>query len=285
MTYRLTLEYDGTAFHGSQAQAAGKGRTIQGTLEAALARLTGTPVRVVLAGRTDAGVHARGQVASCNLPRPWDPLVLRRALNGVLPPDLAVREAAAAPTGFHARFDATARAYRYLIWNAPMASPLLRHVAWHVRPRLDLPAMQEAAGSLLGTQDFAAFSGAGWGVPDNAAEHSTIRTLTAMDLAVLPAGDPWTVHAGGPAADAEARLIAFDVVGNAFLPHMIRNLIGTLVEVGRGVLAPAGFRRILTNRDRRAAAATAPPQGLCLVRVGYAQPSDPGAGREREAEL
>jgi tRNA pseudouridine38-40 synthase len=280
MTYQLTLEYDGTAFHGSQAQAPDKGRTVQGTLEAALARLTGTFVRVALAGRTDSGVHARGQVASFDLPRPWNDAELRRALNAVLPPDLVVRRVQQAPAGFHARFDAVARGYRYLIWHAGVASALTRHVAWHVRGPLDLAAMQAAAARLPGTQDFAAFSGAGLGVPSEDSDRpSTVRMLTLARIQALPpAADWWSgleiARDATPVPEAAAhegndRLIAFDVVGNAFLPHMVRNLMGTLVEVGRGALSPADFQQILQGRDRRQAAATAPPHGLCLVRVWY----------------
>ena len=153
MSYKLTLEYDGTAFHGSQAQAPDKGRTVQGTLEAALAQITQATVRVALAGRTDSGVHARGQVASCDLPRPWTPNDLRRALNAVLPPDLVMRQAEEAPDGFHARFSATARGYRYLIWHAPAPSALARHLTWHQRGALDLARMQAAAAALPGTHD------------------------------------------------------------------------------------------------------------------------------------
>jgi tRNA pseudouridine38-40 synthase len=286
--YKLTLEYDGTAFHGSQAQAPDKGRTVQGTLEAALARITGTAVRVALAGRTDSGVHARGQVASFDLRRPWTPHDLRRALNAVLPPDLVVRAAEPAPDGFHARFSATARGYRYLIRHAPAPSALARHLTWHQRGALDLARMQAAAAVLPGTHDFAAFAGQGWGVPGadpDAAGPNTVRTLTLARLHVLPPAADWWGGLGDDEEEVgtefpspsqgegsgvrEGRLIAFDVIGNAFLPHMVRNLAGTLVEIGRGVRPPDAIATLLTTRDRRQAAATAPPQGLCLVRVWY----------------
>jgi tRNA pseudouridine38-40 synthase len=273
LTYKLTIAYDGTAFHGSQAQAADKGRTVQGTVEAALAHLTGSPVRSALAGRTDAGVHARGQVASCELPKPWPPADLRRALNAVLPPDVAVRAVEVVPEGFHARFDATARAYRYLVWNAPVADPLWRHVTWHVRDRLDLAAMQAAALPLVGTHDFAAFCGAGRGVPpadEDGERFNTVRTLTTVALQALPpTSDWWAAGGDADAAEADERLVALDVIGNAFLPHMIRTIIGTLVEVGQGRRPFEDINRLLAGRDRRLAAATAPPPGLCLVRVWY----------------
>ena len=132
MYYKVTLEYDGKAFHGSQAQAAARGRTVQGELERALAQVTGTAIRIVLAGRTDAGVHALGQVASFALDPAWPRAKLFEALNGVLPGDLKVRTIDRAADGFHARYDANRRDYRYLIWQAPAPAPLLRDRTWHV---------------------------------------------------------------------------------------------------------------------------------------------------------
>ncbi len=273
MLYRLTLEYDGTHFHGSQAQAAARGRTVQGELEGALARLTGGAVRVALAGRTDAGVHALGQVASFALDRAWEPATLRRALNAVLPPDLAVRAATPAPDGFHARFSARGRAYRYLIRQGPVRAPLLRDRTWHVHATLDVPAMDAAARVLLGRHDFAAFAGSGLGVParPDAPERrrSTIREVFAAGCSVLP--EPGLFAEAVPAGTE--RLIAVDLAANAFLPQMVRTIVSTLVAVGRQQLSPADFEQILAGADRRAAAATAPPQGLCLVRVWYSHPA------------
>src|SRR5262245_27202378 len=168
MHLKLTIEYDGTGFSGSQAQAAGRGRTVQGEMEAALGRLSGAPVRIALAGRTDSGVHAIGQVASLDFlerARLDMPGALMRALNGVLPPDLAVTGAECAPEGFHARFSARKRAYRYLIWRSPAPRPLLSRYSLHVRRKLDIEAMARAASLFEGTHDLAAFAGQGLGAP------------------------------------------------------------------------------------------------------------------------
>ena len=269
MLYKLTLEYEGTQFHGSQAQAPERGRTVQGEVESALARLVGGPVRIALAGRTDAGVHARGQVASFALERPWEPAVLQRALNAVLPPDVAVRATEPAPDGFHARFSAKGRAYRYLIRQAPAPAPLLRAYTWHVRAPLDVAAMHTAAQALLGRHDFASFCGAGLGVPPVAGDTekpSTVREIVTASCAAWPLRSLYEMESAEAASD---RLIAVDLAANAFLPQMVRTVVATLVQVGQGRMSPAAFAAILDRVDRRAAAATAPPQGLCLLRVWY----------------
>jgi tRNA pseudouridine38-40 synthase len=266
--YKLTLEYDGSGFHGSQAQAPERGRTVQGEVETALARLTGAPVRIALAGRTDAGVHALGQVASFALARDWEPAALQRALNATLPPDLAVRAAEQAAAGFHARFSARGRAYRYLIWQAAAPAPLLRHRAWHVRAALDLGAMHAAAQALRGRHDFASFAGAGLGVPGpDAAEDrpSTVREIYSAACYRWPLAGLYE----GPPGPGEGGLIAVDLAGAAFLPQMVRTVVATLVDVGQGKRSSAAFAAVLAAADRRLAAATAPPQGLCLLRVWY----------------
>src|SRR5436190_251393 len=168
MHLKLTIQYDGTGFSGSQLQAEGQGRTVQGELELALARLAGGPVRVTLAGRTDSGVHALGQVAGLDFPardRLDTPLAVQKALNGLLPGDLAIVRAETAGEGFHARFSARKRAYRYLMWNAQAPSPLLSRYSLHVRHPLDVEAMSRGASLLEGTHDLAAFAGQGMGVP------------------------------------------------------------------------------------------------------------------------
>jgi tRNA pseudouridine38-40 synthase len=244
-TFRLTLEYDGGGFAGWQIQRSGT-RTVQGALEAAVERVTGRAVRVVGSGRTDAGVHAEGQVASVRVETGLGPEALQRALNGVLTADVAVRAAAIAPEGFDARRAARSKLYRYVIWNGPSRSPLRARRAWDLRSALDLAAMERAARVFLGTHDFASFQSAGSEV------RSTVRTISRLDLEGCSRG--------------EIRLF---VEGDGFLRHMVRTLAGTLVEVGRGRRAEAALTAVLAARDRRRAGPTAPASGLTLVRVDY----------------
>jgi tRNA pseudouridine38-40 synthase len=253
---RLTLEYDGTDFLGWQMQP--EGRCIQGVLEEAVEKVTQQAVRVTAAGRTDAGVHARGQVAHLDLDTRLSAVELRRAFNSVLPYDLAVRQALDAPPDFHARFHALGKSYRYRILNRAAPSPLRRRSTWHLRSRLDLDAMRAAAGLLVGEHDFAAYRGTHGGAPE---EESTLRTLDHLDVA--REGDELHVWASG----------------RSFLRYMVRNLVGTLVEVGQGRRAPESPAELLSSGDRAAAAPTAPPLGLCLERVIY--PGDAaGSGPE-----
>jgi len=270
MQYKLTIEYDGKAFHGSQAQAAERGRTVQGELERALAQLTGAPVRIALAGRTDAGVHARGQVASFGLDPAWPRAKLQQALNGVLPSDLKVQAIERAVEGFHARFSAQRRDYRYLIWHAAAPAPLLRDRTWHVRAALDVAAMHQAGQALRGTHDFASFCGGGLGVPNEGPpdpdRRSTVREMMDVSCYVWPHRSLY--EAEPPAGDTE-RLIAVDLSANAFLPQMVRTIVGSLVAVGQGKWTVDQVAAVLAQTDRRLAAPTAPPQGLCLVRVLY----------------
>jgi tRNA pseudouridine38-40 synthase len=244
-TFRLTLEYDGTDFEGWQAQS-GAHRTVQGVLESALARLTGQCVRVAGAGRTDSGVHAEGQVASLRLESRFAADGLRRALNGVLPPDLAVRDAAQVPEGFHARFDARGKLYRYTVWNGRSPSPLRARTVLSLQGRLDLEAMRAAAALLQGTHDFACFQAAG------SLARSTVRTLSRVEVEGESRG--------------EVRLW---VEGDGFLRHMVRAVAGTLLEVGRGRRRPEGLPALLAARDRTRAGPNAAARGLCLVRVFY----------------
>jgi tRNA pseudouridine38-40 synthase len=243
--WRLVLEYDGTDFEGWQVQP-GARRCVQGVLEEALARLAEGPVAVFGAGRTDAGVHAEGQVASVRAATRLDPPTLRRALNALLPRDLAVRELAAAPDGFHARRDARSKLYVYRIWNASERSPLRDRFAVHLPAALDLAALREGAGALVGSHDFASFRAAG------GSGRTSVRTLSRVE---------WQGEIGG-----ELRL---EVEGNGFLRHMVRNLVGTLLEVGRGRRPAASLPALLEARDRRLAGPTAPAHGLTLVRVDY----------------
>lgn len=244
--WRLVLEYDGTDFEGWQVQPGGA-RTVQGTLEGALARLAhGGAVAVFGAGRTDAGVHAEGQVASARAQTRLEPDALRRALNALLPRDLAVLDATRAPDSFHARRDARSKLYRYRLWTGPTRSPLRERTSvWVARP-LDLGIMQRAAAHLVGTHDFASFRAAG------GTGRTSVRTLTRVEL---------EGEAGGE--------LCVEVEGTGFLRHMVRNLVGTLLEVGRGRRDADSMPGLLAARNRRAGGPTAPARGLTLVRVEY----------------
>ncbi len=238
------LEYDGTDFAGFQLQGRGE-RTVQGVLEAVVARLSGEPCRVHGAGRTDAGVHALGQVAHFAAAWPIPGENLAAALSGALPRDVAVREAGVAEPGFHARYSATARVYRYVILNRPAPSALLGRYALHVREPLDTGAMRAGAQHLKGAHDFAAF-----GRPD-APGKSTMREVSRVDVR------------------AWKDCVLVTVRGNAFLRQMVRSFVGTLLAVGRGALAAADVEAVREGRDRAACPPPAPARGLCLVRVEY----------------
>ena len=244
---RLVVEYDGTALCGWQRQA--NGPTVQGHLEAALGELLAHAVAVVGASRTDAGVHAGGQVASFRTERPIPLHGIRRGLNSLLPPAIAVADAAEVPDDFHPRFSATGKHYRYLVLTRSERSPRWRDRAWHRPGALDLAAMRQAAAALIGEHDFAAFRAAG------CTAKRTVRRIDDIAIAAAEAGNPW--------------LIAFDVRGNAFLRNMVRIVVGTLVEVGAGRRPIGQVAEILALRDRTRAGITAPPQGLELVSVRY----------------
>ena len=244
-TLKLTLAYDGTPFVGWQRQA--QGVSIQGLLEEALARLEAAPVTVHGAGRTDAGVHALGQVASAHMTALHPVDVIARALNASLPPEVRVTGVEEAADGFHARFSAHAKTYRYVIRNAPAASPFERAYVWHIQDALDRDAMRDAAAAIVGTHDFAAFRSVGGDVT------TTMRTVTASGFA--PQDDPG--------------LLTYEITGDGFLRHMVRAIVGTLVEVGRGQRPASSMAAVLAGRNRAEAGATAPPQGLFLVRVVY----------------
>ena len=258
---------------------------MQGELEAALLRLAGTPTRVALAGRTDSGVHAWGQVASLDFPvRPRldTPATVARALNGLLPHDVAITSAEIAPEGFHARFSARRRAYRYLLLNTPTPRPILRRYALHIPQALDTEAMSAAAAQLVGTHDLAAFAGSGLGVPTRQEQDeptgpkpSTTRTIhIARLLPLSPTADPW--HWQAPEAGirdqgsgTRSHLWAIDLVANAFLPQMVRAIVGTLLEVGLGKRTVDSIDTLIGSRDRKQAGQTAKPHGLCLLWVEY----------------
>jgi tRNA pseudouridine38-40 synthase len=244
--FKLTLAYDGTAYHGWQVQS--EQRTIQGTIEAAILKLTGQSVRVMASGRTDAGVHALAQVASFTADCRLTAVELGTALNAVLPEDIAILNVSEVPAGFHPIRDAVRKCYRYVIHNGPVRDVFARRFAWHVVQPLDLAAMQRAAAALLGTHDFSSFETAG------APRESSVRTVSRLELfrdAVQPAK------------------ITLEIEADGFLYNMVRAIVGTLVEVGRGGEPEDWPARVLAAQDRCAGGPTAPPQGLFLVYVEY----------------
>ena len=251
---RLTLAYDGAAFAGSQIQPGQ--RTVQGDVERALTALDGAPVRAVFAGRTDTGVHAWGQVAHADVQRTRNVDQWRQGLNGILSPDVRITNLTVVPDRFHARYDATWREYRYAIWNGEVQPPLMRATTWHRRSPLDLAAMNAAARSLIGEHDFAAFAGAGKGVPGG--DTHTVRTMRVAE---------WAAERSLEAVEGFA--LVFTIDGSGFLPHMVRNLVGSLVMIGVGDAPVTWMVSLLRGRDRRSAAPTAPPHGLTLWRVRY----------------
>ena len=256
-TLKLTIAYEGTAYVGWQRQP--NGSSIQGCLEAALAQIEGAPVAVVGAGRTDAGVHALGQVASVQLRHEIAPDALVRAVNARLPSDIRVVTAEVGPESFHARFDATAKTYRYRLLHDAVVSPFDRRYGWHVGESLDHERMAEAGRVLVGEHDFGAFQATG------SSTQSTVRTLFELTVSRAPR-DPWSVHGGAGAA-----LTLIDARGSGFLRHMVRVIVGTLVDVGRGHRDRAAVEHALSSCDRGSAGQTAPAHGLCLMRVGYSQ--------------
>jgi tRNA pseudouridine38-40 synthase len=261
--FKLTLAYDGTAFVGWQRQAAGE--SIQGLLELALAPLEGRPVVVAGAGRTDAGVHALGQVASVTLERIIDGETLLRAVNARLPPAVRVLDAVNVPPAFHARFNSTSKIYRYRFWNARVVSPFERPYVWHVpSPVLDVGAMAEAAALLVGTHDFAAFQGTG------AETHTSVRTVFSSRI-VFGTGMPFA-NDSGSSSGAASPLIAYEICGDGFLRHMVRTIAGTLMAIGRGRRPPSWMSEVIASRSRMCAGETAPASGLFLVSVAYETP-------------
>lgn len=240
---RLTIEYEGTAYAGWQVQ--GNAVSIQQVIEAAIRSVTGERSRLVGSGRTDSGVHARGQVAnfftSSNIP----PERLAYALNATLPADIRILKAEEVDLSFHARYHAKKKEYRYTLYTGPHGTAIDRRTCVHVRGPLDVEAMQQAAKCLMGTHDFAAFQGA------NSSAKTTVRTIYRAE---------WT---------RDGDKLYFDIVGNGFLYNMVRIIVGTLLQVGRGKRPPEDMVRLMAPARRDEAGPTAPAKGLCLMRVYY----------------
>ena len=242
MRVRATVAYDGTDYQGFQRQA--NGPTVQEALESAAAQVAQASVTILAAGRTDAGVHAEGQVIAFDTTWRHSVEELQRALNAALPADVAVREVEQATDDFHPRYDARSRSYRYTIYNRPVRSPLHRRTSLHVRRQLDIDAMCEAAGVLVGEHDFATF-----GQPP--VGENTVRQVFRSE---------WR---------RDDDLLKFQIEANAFLYKMVRSIVGSLCQVGRGAWSVERFAHIVAAADRSLAGPTAPPQGLCLLAVSY----------------
>jgi tRNA pseudouridine38-40 synthase len=242
--FMLTIEYDGTAYHGWQRQA--QDRTIQGEIEKAIAIMTGQKISLIGSGRTDAGVHALGQTANFHCQTRLSPETLRKGLDSLLDDDIAIRKCCLMPHSFHARFDVRSKCYHYHIRNQPIFAAIGRHYFWQVRKKLDVGAMQKAAAAIRGRHDFKAFEGAG------SPRAHTVREVTKAELSGDAAGE-----------------ILFAIEADGFLRFMVRNIVGTLVEIGQGKGVPEDMTKILASKDRTLAGATAPPQGLFLMRVNY----------------
>lgn len=243
-TLIIVLEYDGTEFHGWQLQV-GK-RTVQGELEGALQKLTGSFHRVVAAGRTDAGVHALGQVAHFKTASNLELFEFKGGLNALLPNDISVLNVIEAPSNFDARRSAKGKIYRYLILNRKERPAIDRYRVWHVREQLNIELMRRAGEYLLGEHDFRSFRG------QRCSAKTTVRKIRRIEI-----------------KSEKDKLISLEIEATAFLRQMVRAIVGTLVEVGRGKWEPERVLKALKGRDRRLGGPTAPPYGLYLVKVIY----------------
>lgn len=244
----LLVEYDGTAYVGWQVQP--NGPSVQAVIEARLAELLGQEVRLHSSGRTDAGVHARGMAAHFDTASTLPLRAFREGLNSRLPYDIAIREAREIPSDFHARFSARKKWYRYTIYRGAVRSPLSARTSWHLRGPLDIEAMRQAAGTLVGEHDFKAFRSTG------CAAKTTVRALFAVDLV------------------QEDDFLYLDFHGSGFLKNMVRMLVGTLVQVGLGRRPATDLQHLLMGQPDLKPGPTAPPQGLCLMQVWYGLPPE-----------
>ncbi len=242
--FKIIIEYDGSAYHGWQRQK--QDRSIQQEIETALSTMVGQRVALHGSGRTDAGVHAYGQVANFCCETDLTPEIFRKGLDSLLPADIVIRDCRTAAESFHARYDVKSKIYHYRMWNYKVPAAIGRQYAWHIRRKLNTGAMRSASAHLAGTHDFKAFEGTG------STRSHTIRTVLAAELSKDPAG--WVI---------------FKIEADGFLRFMVRNIVGTLVDVGLDKITAAEFKKILESRDRCKAGATAPPQGLFLMEVKY----------------
>ncbi|MHC1727381.1 MAG: tRNA pseudouridine(38-40) synthase TruA [Syntrophobacteraceae bacterium] len=243
---KLVIEYDGSGYHGWQRQAGAL--SIQEVVESRLEIMFGQKMNVRASGRTDSGVHARGQVVNFYIRGKLKPEELLKGLNSLLPDDIVVLEADEVDESFHSRFSAVSKIYEYHILNRPVASALLRRYAWHVRRQLDTDAMEECLKMICGRNDFSAFMASG--SPVSSTERIMFRAVLEQ-----------------PAPD----LLKFTYEANGFLRHMVRNITGTIVEVGKGKRTPVEFARIIEGGDRKKAGITAPGHGLYLMYVNYSR--------------
>ncbi len=241
---KIVVEYDGTNYHGWQRQTGEI--TIEGVLEEKIGTITGEKITINGSGRTDAGVHAVNQVASFKTTSEISESNLLRAINSMIPYDIVLKALTDVDEAFHARYDAKSKAYLYKIYNRPVRSAIYKNYSWHVRSALDIDAMRRAALCLKGTQDYSSFCAA------NGDSQNNIRTIMDVDFAV-----------------SESGMITFSIKADGFLRYMVRNIMGTLVDVGKGKMDPAVFSDILKAMDRTKAGITAPPQGLFLNEVYY----------------
>lgn len=242
---KLIIEYDGAHYHGWQAQPGSDMQTIQETMELAVSRLAGEEIKIHSSGRTDAGVHALGHVVNFMTSSPIPPEGWAPALNRILPPDIRVISSSLAAPDFHSRYSATGKLYRYLIINRPAQSALYRNHAWHVKRPLNIRSMRLAARHLIGRHDFSSFRSA------DCNAKNPVRTVRKIDI------------------KKRGEFVEIFIEADAFLMHMARNIVGTLVEAGLGRFRPGHVKEILDARDRTQAGRAAPARGLYLVKVFY----------------
>jgi tRNA pseudouridine38-40 synthase len=242
--FKITIEYDGSVYHGWQRQA--MGRTIQGEIESALTTMLGNRISVIGSGRTDAGVHALNQTANFICITPLGPEVFLKGLNSLLPKDIVITSCESVPDRFHARYDVKSKTYHYRILNRLLPAAIYRQYAWHIRKKLDLNAMKNALRYIAGRHDFSAFEGSG------SPRKDSVRCIMTADL-----------------LRTEDGYLILTLEGDGFLKFMVRNIVGTLVDVGLGKLTPDDFKQILASKNRNLAGITAPAHGLFLMDVKY----------------
>jgi len=251
---KLLLEYDGSNYHGWQIQK--KGLTIQGIIEGMILKITGEPSRVVAASRTDAGVHALGQVAAFRTGSSLDPVTIKKALNALLPLDIRVLDTSEVDNSFNPRDAAVRKSYFYIITNQIKSPVFLYRYSWLVQQSIDLSSMKKGAHALIGTHDFSSFMGSGSSIRNPVREVSSLSIDRVEEIDFM-------------SASLKGEFLKIRVEANGFLRHMVRNIVGTLVEIGRGRFPTDGMGKILESRDRRLAGQTAPASGLFLERILY----------------